>query len=78
MCIYEEIYYKELAHVIMNAGEPKIRIGQQAERIFQTESKGILLYQQELTMFQMSSEGSVLENSLLFRGSWSWSIKAFT
>lgn len=47
MCIYEEIYYKELAHVIMNAGEPKIRIGQQGEPIFQTESKGILLYQQE-------------------------------
>lgn len=51
VCIQKGIYYKELAHVIMNAGECKIRRGQQpgepGEPMFQIESKGSLLYKQE-------------------------------
>lgn len=55
MCVYRKVYYKELAHTIMESGESKIcSVSWQA-----AVSGG--------PMVRMKSKDSLLEKSLLFR-----------
>lgn len=76
MCVYvlKEIHYKELAHMIKEAGKSKIcRVGWQAWR---PSSAGLAwrpsTVQPGRPMLQVESEGRLLENSFLLEGGWSF------
>lgn len=80
---HTEIHYKELAHVILEAGKSRIcRVGWQSgdpgEQVFQLKSEGCLRQNQEETG-RGKSQGSLLENSVLLGEDWPfYSMQTFT
>ena len=73
MCIYvERVYYKELAHKIIETGKSKYAVWAgvleiQEEPMFQFQSESQKSRYQGEPMVQIKSEGSLLENSLLLK-----------